>query len=139
MATKLTSTTLPPAYLPHNKHRNSTPDASQWSISQLEEQTCFSFSFTKGWGSSQTLWGLHFQLLSKTPCALGFDFVQGSRIDVKIAKFTQDQGVWHGYPVAHWRGQSDKPPFNVLNEWCIDGHINESARSRIYRGKKCSL
>jgi len=70
------------------------------------------------------------------PAILG---ISPCKNDLYIAKFVSDQGSWHGYPVAHWLSPFDKPDLQTLAAWEKQGLITSSKKSKIHRGKRCSL
>jgi hypothetical protein len=122
-------------YTPHDKHRNQTPNASQWTITHVEEHSSFVLASSQQWGTHAVLWGLH--LVANAPAVLGYDVLADSgRVDVMIAKFVENQGDWHGYPVAHWLQPYDKPTAKVLSEWRVQGHINKATHRKISCGKR---
>jgi hypothetical protein len=126
------------SYTPHDKHRDQTPNASQWTVTRGEEAASFAQASTQQWGTHEVLWGLH--LVANAPAVLGYDVLAGSgRVEVMIAKFVENQGDWHGYPVAHWIGTNDKPNIDTLDDWLAQNLINATVRSKIYRGKRCKL
>jgi hypothetical protein len=131
-----------PIYKTHPKHRNATPGASQWSISLAEEQSCYGLCCSEQWIFKGVSWGLHFGTAyasAAQPVTLGVDEIAGLQEHVKIAKFVSDQGITHGYPVAHWASTHDRPPVSVLEKWLACKHISKSVRSKIQRGKKSGM
>ncbi len=126
------------SYTPHDKHRDQTPNASQWLITDGEEAASFDQASRQQWGTHVVLWGLH--LVANAPAVLGYDLLAGSvRVEVMIAKFVENQGNWHGYPVAHWLQPDDKPNSQVLDSWKVLGYINKAARRKIGKGLRCTL
>lgn len=123
-------------YTPNPQHRNATyaNQKSQWTITIPDEHACYNIATTLGWCGADCGWGLH--LAAGGPAPLG---VSPQAYQLYIAKFVQDQNVWHGYPVAHWLSPFDKPSGETLAAWEASGFINRATRAKIYRGKKCSL
>lgn len=140
----MTASSTPPipVYQPHSKHRNATPGASQWTITASDESACFRLAFAKLWTFKSVSWGLHFHAPyapAAQPHTLGLGFVAGLQEPVKIAKFVTNQGIVHGYPVAHWVTTNDRPPASILAQWQACQHISLTVRSKIQRGKKSGL
>ena len=123
-------------YTPHPQHRNAAyaNQKSQWTITIPDEHACYGTAATSGWCGPDYGWGLY--LPAGAPAPLGLS-PQASQL--YIAKFVQDQSVWHGYPVAHWLSPFDKPSLGTLQLWEASGYINRAKRAKISRGKKCSL
>lgn len=126
----------PGVYTPNPQHRNAAyaNQKSQWTIPIPDEYTCYNTATASGWCGAQCGWGLHLE--QGVPAPVG----SSSRANqLYIAKFVQDQNVWHGYPIAHWLSPFDKPSDATLQSWEASGFINRATRARIYRGKRCSL
>ena len=49
-------------YIHKKDHRDKTPEKSQWTISELEERSCFVHGIKNNWNTPQKFvsWGLHF-------------------------------------------------------------------------------
>lgn len=102
---------------------------SQWSISQWQELNLFSTAHANGWfiKDKGTVWAI---LVSSDGLnVLGTD----SSYELFIARYTCDQGQWHGYPVAP--KQHDRPPSNILKTWHSSGLINNSTMNKWLQGK----
>jgi len=128
-------------YTPNPQHRNAgfAGRKSQWSISLLEENMCYSLALNENWLFNNSYWGLHIPPAIQTPQILGVS-PPPSSCNVHMAKFVGDlQGNWHGYPVAHWLSPYDRPGEDVLKNWCAKGFISKSGFSKIRRGKRCAL
>jgi hypothetical protein len=123
-------------YTPNDQHRNAqfAAQKSQWTIPVADETLCYTHANAQGWCGADKGWGLH--LSAAGPAQLG---VSPQQFHLFIAKFVQDQNVWHGYPVAHWLSPFDKPSADTLKAWEDRGLINRATKAKIYRGKKCSL
>lgn len=127
------------AYINHPHHRDLGYAflKSQWTISTADEVNVFNNAFASNWRANNDFWGLN--LSSSIPMPLGVSQMPAAE-ELKIAKFVSDNSVdWHGYPVAHWINPWDKPGMSVLKAWCALGYITAASKSRIHRGKKCTL
>lgn len=124
-------------YTPNPQHRNNSfaSAKSQWSIAISDEIACYNNAQTKHWLANASYWGLH--LPTGVPAQLGIS--PSAQFQLYLAKFVEDQGNWHGYPVAHWLSPFDKPPVSVLKCWQYEGYINKAKLAKIHRGKQCSL
>lgn len=127
-------------YTPHPHHRSAAfvHTKSQWSVQVPEEISCYQTSVSNNWiCSSNNYWGL--LLHGNTPQNVGFSPLPESR-PLFVAKFVGDQqGNWHGYPVATWLSPFDKPVIDILKKWQNLGYINGSQKAKLYRGKLCAL
>lgn len=123
-------------YRHHPQHRSAAfaNKKSQWCITPPDETACYNLATLSGWIANGAYWGLH--VLNggvPAPSLLG---TSPKNDNLFIAKFVSNQGVWHGYPVAHWLSPFDKPTMDVLNSWNAIGYINRAAKAKIHRGKK---
>jgi hypothetical protein len=137
MATTPVTTSAPPSYQANSQHRNTafSTQKSQWTILANEEIATFNWAHQCVWQCSKRhYWGLH--LAVKKPLELGKSPEQES---CYIAKFVNDQNVWHGYPVALGCSPFDKPPIGILSIWHNQGFINKATRRKITQGKRCTL
>lgn len=124
-------------YIPNPQHRNSqyAQTKSQWTITPVDELVCFNVANSNGWSNTAGCWGIF--VLAGIPTQLGVS--PRAEHELYLAKFVVDQGLWHGYPVAHWLSPFDKPPTDILKSWVDSGYINRAKFSKIHKGKKCSL
>lgn len=122
-------------YSPKADHRQpSASRKSQWTISAAEEQSCFALAISSAWSFGNALWSVY----APAGPAVWLGLSQApDRAPVFIAKFVEDQAVWHGYPVAHWKSKHDKPSSKILLAWRENGYIRRQTVSRVVRGKKC--
>lgn len=126
-------------YTPHPHHRNAAyaHQKSQWCIGIAEEQATYTLATLCEWTYGNCFWGLH--ILQAGPSQLGTSPLPESAC-LHIAKFVgDDQGNWHGYPVAHWLSPFDKPSTAVLESWFAAGFIGRAKVGKIKRGKRCVL
>jgi len=79
--------------------------------------------------------GLH--LPAGKPDYLGV--AQDHEAIVFVAKFTEDQDVWHGYPADHRRKHGDIPTEPVLDGWMRDGLLTPANIRKLTRGQPCRL
>ena len=123
-------------YYPNPQHRNTqfSGTKSQWIILIPEEEASFNHSYYQNWATNAVYWGLH--LVNLKPENLGISPCNNLLF---IAKFVSDQGNWHGYPVATWLSPFDKPDEQTLTVWQNLGLISAPKKSKIHRGKRCSL
>lgn len=122
-----------PTYTPHLKHRNGTPGASQWTISEQDEHVTFALSWGSGWCHGQKGWGLH--LVGGVITRLGM--IVNPTMSVYIARFVGDAGrvSWHGYP-ADGRKPQDIPIEPVRRQW-LDLKVLTPAKIRkIAKGER---
>ena len=119
---------------PHHRSAGHNAVKSQWNISIADEMQCYLGAVENHWMANNSYWGLH--LIEVRPVVLGS---APSNDALYIAKFVSNQGIWHGYPVAHWLSPYDKPQMPVLESWVAGGFINRAKKARIHRGKKCAL
>ena len=122
-------------YKPNPLHRNGAAEKSQWRIPLAGEITCFSGACTNGWFDGGVGWGLH--LPAGKPDYLGV--AQDHETIVFVAKFTEDQDVWHGYPADHRRKHGDIPTEPVLDDWMRDGLLTPAKIRKLTRGQPCRL
>jgi hypothetical protein len=119
-------------YVHTAKHRNYTPDAGRWTISEFEERVSFSGALRAGWVGSAEGWGLHF--VNGAPTYLGFDRYESPSF---VAKF-MDAGstnLWHGFPKA----PADVPNPGVLNSWLQTGTLRKKTIKLLAQGRSCDL
>jgi len=138
-------TSYPHVFYIHNiQHRDGNRRKSQWTITELEERSCFEhgalFVYVYGVCESHTCWGLHF--LDNSPAYLGHsaDELQERRL-LLVAKFVDGNGNnhWHGYPADHVKNNQDIPPSAVRNIWLNSGQLTLAKIRKITRGQICNL
>lgn len=121
-------------YVPNKKHRNKTPKASQWRISQSLEIASFSQSIGEGWLDGNYSWGLH--QVSGSCQYLGVDRDHITRVFIARFEAKATPAVWHGYPVNY---AFERPPESVTKNWLSSGALAAAKVRKIIQGKRCSL
>lgn len=127
------------AYIHHPHHRSAeyATQKSQWSILPAAEKSCFEIASTANWGGERCYWSLH--LVAAKPAVLGTSPTPNNHA-LHIAKFVGDEnGDWHGYPVAPWLSTKDRPTTEVLENWLENKFIGRPSFGKLKRGKKCAL
>lgn len=122
----------PTSYLISKKHRgNPTRDISVWSIVFEAEIECFTSCYTNGWFFETQGWSF---LLSDQGglTTLGHNLRNN---DLVIAKFTEDQNCWHGYPADIRNKPHDKPLPSILQVWRNAALITKTTMARIKMGQ----
>ena len=119
-------------YVHIEKHRNYTPDAGRWTISEIQERDSFSNALAAGWVGSIEGWGLH--IVSGIAAYLGFDRHNALSF---VAKFidTGSTGIWHGFPKA----PSDVPDPSTLNSWLQNATLRKKTIKLLALGRPCGL
>jgi hypothetical protein len=119
-------------YVHNPKHRNFTPDAGRWTISEEAERLSFGTALRSGWVGENEGWGLHIE--NDVPTYLGVD-----RFDVHsfVAKYIDSSGstIWHGFPKA----PADVPGPGVLKDWLQEGTLRKKTVKLLSQGRPCSL
>lgn len=64
---------------------------------------------------------------------------QDHETQVFVAKFTEDQDVWHGYPADHRRNHQDIPTEYVLGDWMRARLLTPAKIRKLVRGQPCRL
>lgn len=118
-------------------HRNRTPRKSQWSISEIEEQTVFEDSVVKQWRDGPEGWGVYYP--EGTIDYLGLDHTHSKRVFIAKFRSNQQEVIWHGYPVDHSYSTYDTPPSEIIRNWLSNGLISRPKASKVIQGKKCNL
>ena len=118
-------------------HRDGARGKSQWRISRDDETGCFDRARANRWlvEVERVGWGLH--LPAGKPDYLGV--ARDHETKVFVAKFTEDQDVWHGYPADHRRNHRDIPVDDVLAGWMREGLLKPAKIRKIGRGQPCRL
>ena len=133
------SVPTPPQYQVNPTHRKKAyaGKKSQWTITESEEEAVFEFAVAKKWQASECFWGLYVAEQAVEPLGIT---IEPECTSLGIAKFVdkKNSGIWHGYPVASWLSNNDKPDVCILNKWLECEYINKSRHSRIHRGKSFS-
>jgi len=129
-------------YIHKKDHRDKTPEKSQWTISELEEQSCFVHGIQKNWNNKSKFvsWGLHLDHLGKV-VYLGITAPNEPEAqELFFAKFidSSKNNCWHGYPANH-RKQQDIPPEEVLNDWMENKYLPPAKIRKILKGQPCKL
>lgn len=119
-------------YVHTEKHRNGTPGAGRWTISEDEERTCFSGALSAKWIGDVEGWGLH--IGSGTADYLGVDRYEALSF---VAKFIDSgsTGVWHGFPKA----PSDIPNPKALSAWLQERFLRKKTVKLLAQGRPCDL
>jgi hypothetical protein len=128
---------VPHQYAVNPKHRNGSPDGSQWTIPPIEEHACFQTAEIAGWLLGDKGWGLH--LVAETPAYLGVA-VDGGRL-LFVAKFVAGAApvVWHGYPADPEKRTHDIPEEHVLQHWLVLNLLSKPKIRKLGRGQACRL
>ncbi len=135
---------LPEIFYTHKiDHRNNSGEKSQWTITELEEKSCFKYSLESYWNKPHYYisWGLY--LRNDKVEYLGNSAKNEPELcQLFIAKFidSSKNSKWHGYP-ANPSGQKpqDIPPENVLGDWLSKQYLRPQLIRKIARGQKCKL
>ena len=135
---------LPEIFYTHKiDHRNNSGEKSQWTITELEEKSCFKYSLESYWNKPHYYisWGLY--LKNDKVEYLGNSAKNEPEFcQLFIAKFidSSKNSNWHGYP-ANPSGQKpqDIPPENVLGDWLSKQYLRPQLIRKIARGQKCKL
>lgn len=119
-------------YVHNEKHRNYTPDAGRWTITEVEERHCFSHALAAGWVGDVEGWGLHF--VNGTPAYLGFDRYSSLSF---VARFVDagSTSLWHGFPKA----PPDVPSPTALNSWLQHRTLRKKTIRLLSQGRPCDL
>ena len=123
------------AYRANPVHRDGTWGKSQWQISHDDEIECFDGARARRWFVGEVGWGLH--LPGGRPDYVGV--AQDHETKVFVAKFTEDQDVWHGYPADHRRNHQDIPTEYVLGDWMRARLLTPAKIRKLVRGQPCRL
>jgi hypothetical protein len=124
-------------------HRNNSGEKSQWTITELEERSCFKYSLEYSWNKPHHYisWGLYFKN-DKVEYLGNSAKNEPELCQLFIAKFidSSKNSKWHGYP-ANPSGQKpqDIPPENVLGDWLSKQYLRPQLIRKITRGQKCKL
>lgn len=119
-------------YLHVAKHRNQTPGAGLWTISESDERACFSMALQKHWLGDTRGWGLHIN--EGLAEHLGRDRYDDLSF---VAKFVDENltGTWHGYPKA----PADVPSTTALADWLRGGFLRKKTVKLLSQGRPCNL
>lgn len=114
------------------KHRDGSPNKSQWTIRNQDEAGVFGWALEHGSKSGKYYWGVFLDGLNS--CVLG---QTTSHRDTRIARFESSAQpiIWHGYPVDYFTApQRDCPDKDVLSDWEAQKIITKSQISKLIRG-----
>ena len=131
-------------YVHKMDHRDQSYEKSQWTITEVEERTCFTFAHQSNWsepGKNYNCCGLYIDVKSQVTY-LGVSKPNGpEKIEIFIAKFVDGNknSIWHGYPANHVKNNQDIPPKEVLMKWANAGYIRMSQVRKLIGGQKCKL
>jgi hypothetical protein len=128
---------VPPAYNSNPKHRNNSPQGSQWTITTADEYICFASADRAGWLLPAEGWGLH--LVAGTPDYLGIGVDRSRRLF--LAKFVASTSppTWHGYPADHEMHQQDIPHPKILDKWLQSKTLTAPKIRKLGKGQPCRL
>jgi len=128
--------TVPVTYEIHPKHRNRTPGASQWTVSEEDEVATFERARERNWLLSAHGWGLHVPNDVAAYCGTA----QDHRTPAFLAKFVDDtrSNVWHGYPTLNDH-RDNRPPDAVVADWLAMDLLKPVVIRRLAKGQPCSL
>ncbi len=130
-------------YVINWQHRDGNPKKSQWAIDQGQEIGVFECSYESDWVSQEqdkrSSWGLY--IVDRIPSVLGRTARECKLPlgDVRVAKFTESQQTWHGYPANYRDNNQDRPDTRILKSWHTRGYIRKNEIKRIRSMKPCSL
>jgi hypothetical protein len=127
-----------PSYLPNPKHRDKSPNKSQWTITVADELVCFREADQRAWLLVDEGWGLH--LTAGLPAYLGVAAVDQTR-KLFIAKFVVSHvpPVWHGYPADPQSNEQDIPGEVILGRWLDSGLLPASKIRKVGKKQACRL
>ncbi len=126
-----------PPYEPNPKHRDNSPNKSQWTISVPEERSCFALAHANGWVVVGAVvgWGLLLDAADQVRMLGVSD--DGDR-DLWWAKFVGKTAPWHGYPAdLRRRQEADIPPITIRREWFKRDYISKPALAKLGRKQPC--
>ena len=129
------------SYEPNLLHRNHNPNKSQWIISKKDEHGLFKQTYSSNWiyNDNNKLTGFGIKKNNNRTVLLGYSAVIYGRKELKIAKFIENQNIWHGYPADYRTHKADTPSTEILKIWFDDGYINKKNMCKILKGQKCNL
>jgi hypothetical protein len=114
----------------HPKHRNSTPNASQWDVTEAQERQIFAASFNETWIKTKRGHGLY------TPAGKPLTLGKARSKTAFIAIFRSDGHTWHGYPEL---SEYANIPSDTILEWLNMGYIKMRTMRRLSKGQPCDL
>ena len=120
-------------YLSNPQHRDRTKGKSQWTITLKDEIACFNVACAKHWTDKGNGWGLHYS--GEVLAYLGV--AQDHQTRVFIAKFVENEGIWHGYPADHQTNRQDVPAEPILAIWMKTEVLRPAKIRKIMRGQPC--
>lgn len=117
-------------YQINEQHRDKNPNKSQWIVSPKEEVEIFVDSYRNSWFDNDHI-SFGIKLNNSNLIVLG---KTKNNLDSKVAKFSMNSKLWHGYP-ADLSMLKDIPSTIVLCEWCNLGYISKRQFNRIVQGR----
>lgn len=110
------------------KHRTGLPkiDRTIWIVSEQIEEGFFRSSVVNNYKClNHNFWWIEKKHIGQTDTKMAF-----------IAKFKSDNNnLWHGYPVTAERTPYDRPPTTILEEWLKKDLLRRKNVSDIKRGR----
>ena len=124
-------------YVHKMDHRDGSKQKSQWTISEDDERSAFSRTYSEEWYDGSTGWGLHFDGNTIGNLGFGVDRIR----PLFMAKFVDGnaRSEWHGYPADYLEHQQDVPDTGYLMAWCEEGHLSRAKMRKILQRKPCNL
>ena len=124
-------------YIIHPDHRDSSPQKSQWTISERTEKDIFVDALARKWVETTDGWGLWFPNGKIAYVGMSSD----NKRQLFIARFVDGtaSNIWHGYPADHQRCQRDMPSANVLGAWLRSGALPRPKLRKLMKGQPCNL
>jgi hypothetical protein len=119
-------------YVKSPKHRKKpTQNSSQWTIDFNHEMACFDYGFSQNWIDN----GFVFSILVGDKDELYVVGINHFNQSLRIAKYRQDYGSWHGYPADNNNKPNDRLTPLILDAWMNNKLISKSMRSKIQGGR----
>jgi hypothetical protein len=120
----------------HDKHRDGTPHAGQWYITQVEEIASFRQALDELWLQQTVGFGIH--VVNGRAEILGRGYHGGRYSDTLIARFNDDgdMNVWHGFPVANSHNDN-RPHYSIIHAWMNSGYIRKRIGRLLIGGAQC--
>ena len=135
-----------PKYIINPNHRNNNCHKSQWKINKNDELSLFNLTYNSQWiltdNKNKSIgFGIkkngvnQIELLGYSATIYGQLRVR----ELKIAKFVENQNIWHGYPADYLLNKADTPPNIILKMWINGNYINKKIMCKILKGQICNL
>lgn len=95
-------------YVINQQHRDANPHKSQWTITEQDEVNVFNMALL----SSTLNWGVHIS-------SNRIDYLGKNKYRERLflAKFSENQNIWHGYPADYVRSTHDIPSRDAMLIW----------------------